>query len=117
MQGIAKRRPTLSAAGSGRVLGAARLAMADASTVAEAAAAPAPVLAGAGDGRIGRLPVNLPVDLCGGDLGGCRSEQEHPCFHPASHPAALFCGWTPGGAPDTPPTRHRDVPGSRAGTE
>ncbi len=113
MQGIAKRRPALSAAGSGHVLGSGRLATADACAVADAAAAAAPVRSGGG--RVGRLPVNLPVDLCGGDPGEYRSDGQHP--HAAGHPAGLFRGWTPGGAPDAPATPRREIPGGRAAAE
>ena len=121
MQGIAKRRPALSAAGSGHVLGPGRLATADAYTVADAAAVAAPVRSGAGTraGRVGRLPVNLPVDLCGGNPGEYRSDGRHPhaAGHPDVQPAALFHGWTPGGAPDAPAAPHREIPGGRAAAE
>lgn len=90
MQGIAKPRPAPSAVGSRRVLGSACLTASDPSdafaAAAAAAAAPAACSGAAVSGRVGRLPVNMPVDLCGEDADGCRCGADGPA-------AALFQGW------------------------
>lgn len=87
MQGIAKPRPAPSAVGSRRVLGSACPTASDPSDAfAAAAAAPAACSGAAVSGRVGRLPVNMPVDLCSEDADGCRCGADGPT-------AALFQGW------------------------
>lgn len=126
MQGIAKPRAALSAAGSSMVLGPACLAASEASEASTAAdtpgtapSAPSVCAGAAGSGRVGRLPVNVPADLCGGRPSGSPRPEHRPA-------AALFHGWGGEGesaAPSAPhgdglgPAARREVPGGRASTE